>query len=218
MNRNFAPFVAGVANMEFSEAIKLTALYPLLELRLDLLEWSLAEITSFMESAENIIITLRPEGELNSDADRIKKLEALDWSGIDYLDIEVESSEEYISWCRQKARNHGVQIILSTHDFDEMIDTAEFLTQHKNSIAENDIVKIACLVGSEEENVALMDGYRLRENLILIGMGEMGKTSRLMGVQLGAPFMYGFPEQSEALAPGQVSVEEMETFNRLMQG
>jgi 3-dehydroquinate dehydratase type I len=47
-------------------------------------------------------------------------------------------------------------------------------------------------------------------------MGRRGKISRIMAPLLGSVITYASLDPEEASAPGQLTIEEMQTINRIM--
>jgi len=198
-------FVASIGNTDFNTALNLLKQYSFTELRLDLIDWNIDEINTFFSRSVCSILTFRDKEGI----DRLEFLEKIDWSNIDYVDIDLSNDVDYKSGVQSLMEDKDVNVIWSHHDFQEFVSPKAFISKNK-SISSVDYLKLACTISSEEEAEEVLNSYGKRKNLILIGMGEKGKRTRQEGVQKGSAFMYGFPEELSQTAPGQVSVSELE--------
>ena len=73
-----------------------------------------------------------------------------------------------------------------------------------------DIVKIATMANQPHDNVRVLEMMQ-ESDVPTIGMcmGDIGTPSRILGPKFGAPFTYATFHHERALAPGQLSYEQM---------
>lgn len=124
------------------------------------------------------------------------------------IDIEIESLP-HASALTAKAKEAGVLIIASAHDF-EQTPSFDHLKNLEQTAREQgaDIVKFAFRLNKAAD---IETGARLLQEaegpLAVMGMGPIGSTSRLLYSQLGSCLIYGFLGNYE-VAPGQWPARE----------
>ena len=178
-----------------------------IELRLDTLKLPVADVRAALAgSATPVLLTARhpAEGGQGSEdaAGRRALLEPLlDLASL--MDVELRSALE-LRPLVQKAQGLGVRVIGSFHDFqatpgDEILRGAIQFAQP----AGLDAVKIATFLNSPADLTRLIaltaEPHRLR--LSSMGMGPLGRVSRLVLAKCGSLLNYGY--LGEANAPGQ---------------
>jgi 3-dehydroquinate dehydratase I len=177
------------------------------EIRLDNLELSDKEFEQIFASDKKTIATCRP-GHFDHKL-RAEILTKAVRAGADYIDIEIDSSSEYIKKLVDEAKENNCKVILSYHN-EEGLDGLRLLFDiitHASEF-EPDIIKIACKVENQQECAKLMALYSYFENIIVIAMGEAGKISRIAAKSLGAPFMYCALDNNHIIASGQLTLEK----------
>jgi 3-dehydroquinate dehydratase-1 len=121
----------------------------------------------------------------------------------DLIDVELRSVEK-LADTLFAARNGGVRVIVSDHYFHSTPSRARLLeTIHRGEAAGADIVKIAALAstcGDLGRLLALFDRPRTVP-LSVMGIGAMGKVSRLLLGVAGSVLNYGYLHQPQV--PGQ---------------
>jgi 3-dehydroquinate dehydratase-1 len=185
------------------------------EIRLDELDLSESEFDQIFGSDKQTIATCRPGNFDHKKRTAIltKAIEA----GSDYVDIEIDSSSEYIKKIVDKARINDYKVILSYHN-EEGMDSLKLLfdiIKHAEEF-EPDIIKIACLVQDQKECAKLMALYSYFDNLIVIAMGDAGKISRIAAHSLGAPFIYCALDEDHVVAHGQLTIDKHKELQRLI--
>jgi 3-dehydroquinate dehydratase-1 len=140
-------------------------------------------------------------------------LKALDVSP-EYIDIELDTTEDLRDNIIKIAKNKGIKVIVSFHDFEKtpsFTDLEEKLI--KINFSQCDLAKIVATPKTKDDVKLLLNLYCLTEknkiNLIAFSMGEMGKISRVACLALGAPFTYTAPSGSRKTAPGQIPIKKM---------
>lgn len=182
----------------------------LAEVRLDMLEK--AELTSenvkrLFSAGGQVIATCRA-GDVNDD-ERLKLLgEAID-AGAAYVDLELEAKDDYKKKLVEKAKATGCRIIVSYHDHKRTPDPEE-MKQIINWCFESgaDIAKIVCMVNSDEDNAKLLGLLNSDKKLIVVGMGEKGKVTRVVAPLMGSQFT--FAPAGKKTAEGQIDKKTLE--------
>ncbi|MSR77215.1 MAG: type I 3-dehydroquinate dehydratase [Candidatus Omnitrophica bacterium] len=133
---------------------------------------------------------------------------------VDAVDIEL-SSKEIMSQVIQEARKKNKLVIVSHHDFDRTPEDKklkQILNQAKKLGA--DIVKIAALVLKREDTrrLASFTIMNAHKNLISIGMGTYGASTRVLFPGLGSLITYA--SIGEPTAPGQLDYRTTVEFLR----
>jgi 3-dehydroquinate dehydratase-1 len=182
--------------------------YDLAEIRLDQARLSKKEVEKIFTGNGKLIATCRP-GAFNEEDRR----DMLSWAisaGAAYVDIEVESSDEFKTHLIELARKNNCRIIISYHNYEKTPDERE-LWQIVDWCFDSgaDIAKIACAVNSSQDNARLLSLYNSERPLISIGMGRRGAFTRLAGLFMGAPFTYASLAAGKETAEGQINKEQL---------
>jgi len=183
------------------------AVCDVVELRLDLLELDTDELREAIPVLGlPVLLTARHPAEggqgTEDAAGRIAMLEPLlDLASL--VDIELRSAMDMRS-VLTKARNHGVGVLGSFHDFsatpgDDVLTGATEMAATLGF----DAVKFATFLNGPEDLQRLMRLLTAKHRLPMsvMGMGSFGRVSRLVLAKLGSVLNYGFV--GEANAPGQ---------------
>ncbi|HPS57581.1 MAG TPA: type I 3-dehydroquinate dehydratase [Spirochaetota bacterium] len=198
-----------IADVTAAEAKKIISENELCEVRIDKLKLTSDDIKSLFSIKGKSIATYRPSESLSESA-RIESLILAIESGAAYVDIEVETDDLFKSEIIKTAKKHGCRVITSYHNFVKtpvMRELEQILAWCLESSP--DIAKIACQVNSIEDNARLLSIYSLNKNVISIGMGELGKITRIAATLLGAPFTYAAIDSSRKTAPGQIDTASL---------
>lgn len=199
-----------LGNIGFQECLAAVKKYPLCELRLDLADFSLAEINTLFKSGNKLVATFRPGK--HGDEERKEMLLAAIRSGASYVDIEFQSPIQFQQYIIAEAQKQNCQAILSYHNF-EYTPAKNYLEQIAQSCFDRgaDIAKVACLIKEENDLAKLYKLYGCFNRLIAFGMGEIGKESRIKSLELGAEFSYAALAPGKETAHGQMSFVEMKS-------
>ena len=183
----------------------------LYELRADFLSGEVAPALELLakNASRPWLCTLRTKGqgglaELSPD---ILKL-----GGFQFLDIELACGEERVTRLAKAAREKGMGVIISQHDFVKTPDKTEMLALLSQMKALGaDLPKLAVMPQSPLDVLSLMEvTLRAVEQLgpvITMSMGELGKASRVCGGLTGSCVTFGAGAQ--ASAPGQISADRL---------
>ena len=203
-----------VANMSgLSEALDSGA--GLLELRLDLIGESPSELFSLIPGTIQTIVTCRPG--VISEGKRVELLQAGMKLGADYVDIEIETAAGDMELLLSTARQAGCRVIISYHDFKR---TAEREDLESLMIAcyekGGEIAKIATQVNASGDIRNLLSLYDFPGKKVILGMGPMGRITRVIGPYLGAEFTFASTAEGGETAPGQLSVKQLNELYKVI--
>lgn len=205
-----------IADVSIKEAEKIITENELSEVRLDRLKAGNDEIKSIFSSKGKTIATYRPVEGLDEESRKNALILAIE-SGASYVDVEVEASDSFKADIIAAARKNKCMVIVSYHDFTKtpvMRELEQVLTWCYESGA--DIAKVACRVNSVEDNARLLSVYSMNRNVISIGMGELGRITRIAATLLGAPFTYASIDRERITAPGQMDSASLKNIIRMI--
>ena len=180
----------------------------LMELRLDLIREDPDHIYKQIPDHVQTIATCRPEG--YSESERIELLKTCMDLGANFIDVEIESTDDYLRTLTAHAHQCGAKTIISYHNFEATPDVKEleYLLQ-KCYERGGDVAKIAVQVNTLKDVHQLLGIYKLPGKKVILGMGKLGRITRLMGPYLGAEFTFGAPGTGIETAPGQFSYNQL---------
>lgn len=190
----------------------------LIELRVDHLrnidiEVLKDEVSPYLDRC---ILTCRPREEggefQGSEGERVSILESLIELSPAYIDLELATvkAEEHLV---HKAREGGVSAIISWHSFEETPEAHTLRMKASDTLEFGQIGKIVTTAKSLWDNVRVLRLYQRFDEgkLVAFAMGQIGVVSRVLAPLLGSPLMYvSLPR--EAVAPGQLTIEEFRGF------
>jgi 3-dehydroquinate dehydratase/shikimate dehydrogenase len=122
--------------------------------------------------------------------------------GVDYIDLEMDIAGDVPRFGKTKR-------IVSYHNFQE---TPQNLREiHEECVAKKaDIVKIATMANEPRDNLRVLSLISESETpTVAFCMGDMGTPSRILAGKWGAPFTYAAFHADRAVAPGQLSWDQM---------
>ena len=105
------------------------------------------------------------------------------------------------------------KLIVSYHNFNETPDDSVLESIFDKAVSKNaDIVKIATKAVSLEDSERLLnftERNKRHKDLIVIGMGENGRTTRIYGPAKGSYLTFACLSEENATASGQMTVEQL---------
>lgn len=125
---------------------------------------------------------------------------------VDYVDIELQSSEDYI----KKIHDTGVKTIVSYHDFDKTPDLDEIMSIIEKEQELGDIAKVAFMPQDLEDTLTILAVLSHCEDTIAISMGDLGSYTRVMASKFDSPIT--FAAGTDVTAPGQIDIETMKAL------
>ncbi|MCQ6280801.1 type I 3-dehydroquinate dehydratase [Bacillus sp. EB600] len=140
---------------------------------------------------------------------------------IDLVDVELFNEENHVNAILTTAKENGVYVIMSNHDFFKTPPKEEIISRlRKMQEYGADIPKIAVMPKSVEDVITLLDATNTMKTeyagrpIITMSMGGTGVISRLTGEVFGSAFTFGAGK--EASAPGQIPVAELRSVLKIL--
>lgn len=198
-----------LGGMPFAKCLQLASVFPLVEIRLDLLNLTPQKVETLAMQCRQWVATCR-SGNLN-DYERTVLLSAAIRSGATYVDIEYDSEIAYRQQLIVLAKRLRSKLIISYHNFETTPDVDilnQIIEQAKNMDA--DLVKLAVTANSPADSAKIMSLYSQHNNLIAFAMGDVGKITRIAAPFLGAEFTFAAVNEKHLTAPGQMTASQME--------
>jgi len=173
----------------------------LVEVRLDCLAPAVSRLRAAIQKIRlPVILTARhpKEGGCRGmgDAGRAALLELLIPLAA-YIDVELRSMKPLAAVIAQ-AKRSGVRTILSFHDFSGTPGAARLRAKSALGLRHGaSIVKIATTLRGPGDLAALIDLQSKSGDLAVMGMGPLGKVSRLVLPLAGARLVYGYLDRPQ---------------------
>lgn len=188
----------------------------LIELRIDFIEdLKIDDITVIKSKTKKpAIFTCRKQEEgghfTGTEHQRIEILKKAIETEFKYVDIEYSTMQS-----QTFEENSNTKFIISYHNFKETPKYWELTKLIFDMHSCNaDIIKIATQVNTDYDVQILFRALlskKPEDNQIIIGMGEKGKQTRILGPLLGSYLTYASTEISET-APGQIHIEKLKSL------
>ncbi|PIQ77647.1 type I 3-dehydroquinate dehydratase [Candidatus Peregrinibacteria bacterium CG11_big_fil_rev_8_21_14_0_20_46_8] len=147
-----------------------------------------------------------------SEKERIESLLTAAHAGAKFVDCGLHTSPALITYLRKNLPKR-TKLIISHHDWKETssIGALEKIVARAEKRGA-DIIKIATSVRSWADNVTLFELTRRAAargiKIIVVGMGDKGRLSRLGCPLLGSYLTYVASTPKQATAPGQITLRE----------
>ena len=221
MNKKLPYIALPLTDEDFDNKLD-TAYYrgvDIIEFRVDLLKnldisYIIQHLRKIKEKDLKTILTVRAKWEGGgteiNDNERLKIYKnCIDL--VDYVDIEL-SSIDIIEDVIQLTKEKGKEVITSFHDFEKTPSDEGIQNIIDKSFQYGaDISKIAVKVNCEDDVGRILSiSYKnklLGRKLIAIGMGELGRITRVAGYFFGSIITYTYIGKS--VAPGQIELNKL---------
>lgn len=198
-----------LAEKTFKDCMKALEGVEFAEIRMDKMDVTAEEVNTLFSSHSKLIATCRSG--FQSKDESLELLLTAVRAGAVYIDIEMESDEDFKKPITKEAKKTGCRLIISYHNFERTPDKQELNRIVQSCFnAEADLVKVACKVQNNMENVRLLSLLEDERPIIVIGLGEEGKKTRFMAPLLGSPFTYASLSKGRETAEGQLDRETLE--------
>lgn len=181
------------------------------ELRLDLLNLSNDELKKILALDFRFISTCK-------DKNYFEKLSNAIEYGTDYVDIDIEMDEAHLDGLMKQLKAAKLcKLITSYHNYDKTPVIAELERVIEWCLEKKpDVIKIACMVKDLKDNARLLGLLDTTNKMIVIGMGEQGRVTRVLATKLGAFCTYVSAVKNKETALGQLSFEEIKKIMEAM--
>ena len=185
------------------------------EIRLDLNIYHEEDIKRIFSSGANLIATCR-EGKYNNEERKDLLSKAIEF-GAKYIDVELTCDLAMKDHVINVAKESDCKVIISYHNY-EKCPNREHMIDIINRCFEGkaDIAKIVAKVNSVQDNVSIISLYDTSREIIALGMGELGRITRIAAPFFGAPFTYAYPKGMRRTAHGQFSEEKIKEITNLI--
>jgi 3-dehydroquinate dehydratase I len=182
---------------------------PFAEIRLDKMRLSTDDVRTLFSSHKRLIATHRP-GEV-PDEERGRLLMAAIGAGAAYVDVEVEAGTAYREEIVAKAHAMGCTVIVSFHDHERTPGRSELEARLSECFgAGADIAKIACTARTDRDNARLLGLLDEDRRVVVVGMGAIGRITRVLAPMLGSPFTFASLGKGRETAEGQMDRTTLE--------
>jgi len=132
----------------------------------------------------------------------------------DYTDLEL-ASRDLLPAVKERVLSAGKRLILSYHNFERTPPRWIIRETIREALRHGSIPKVAVMAHKERDVLDLIcAGGEVEGEKILIAMGDAGKVSRICAFIAGSIITYC--SFGEALAPGQIRLEEMVKIKSLL--
>ena len=178
----------------------------LVELRVDYINGDVGISRLLRDRPCPVILTCRREKDggkyTGSEESRLMMIRTAIGEGVDYIDLEDDIADKIPRFGKTKR-------IISYHNFNKT--PSDLAKLHaKLSKLDPDIIKIATIANDPHDNIRML---KLSQEgaipTVAICMGDIGTPSRILAGRFGAPFTYATFHQERAMAPGQLSYQQM---------
>ncbi len=183
----------------------------LVELRLDYLSSRVNLPRLLAERPSPVVVTCRREQDggkfTGTEEQRLMVLREAIVAGADYVDLEEDIAGQVRRYGKTKR-------VISYHNFRNTPDDLQEIAGRLAAL-DADIVKIATMANRPHDNVRMLEMVSASK-LPTVGMcmGDIGTPSRILCARAGAPFTYATFHHERALAPGQLSFQQMQDTYR----
>ncbi len=204
-----------LGNTSLQEALQICNEVKIVEIRADLLMWSLDDYEKIFSTGVKSVFTCRP-GSL-SDKERLELFNFAAKSGAAFIDIELESDLEFRDNVLEIVQKYQTELIVSYHNFESTPDKND-LEEILDScyLKSADVAKIACRVYTPSDVARLLSLYEKTGRKIIIGIGNIGKISRIAAGFLGGEFSYASSSVEGKTAEGQIFYKTMYKISELL--
>ena len=186
------------------------------ELRFDLLPGECSTgVSSLCGGPAQVVATFRAKKAVPDHVRREMLLRSIA-AGATYVDVDGGDSDVDIRGdIISAARSSGVKVIVSYHNF-QVTPGEEALKRLRDDAFSlgADIFKVACAVAHSRDNATLLGLLSDHRPQIVIGMGDLGRLTRVVAPLLGSVMTYAAPNHAPGTAPGQLTAFELRSLQQ----
>lgn len=166
-----------------------------------------------------LLFTIRSEKEGGeridlAEAEKVELLQMIcQETSIDLIDYEVENDRSFVTLIHNSAKENGVELILSYHNFSKTPKSEQLIEIAKKMEGSGaHVAKLAVMPRTQSDVTRLLDitsqiDALLSIPVITMSMGELGVISRIIGWAYGSQLTFAVGVESSA--PGQVPVHKL---------
>ncbi len=206
-----------IGHQDFETCNSLIEKYEFAEIRLDLCNFSKKQNQQLFNRSKKMLATYLVDIITFESKAFTELIDAIDL-GASMIDINIRWDMQVIKELIYYARKNSVDIIGSYHNF-EMTPSKYELKEIIENIEKYDVdyKKVATNVCSVRDSAKLISLYDSNyHNLIVIGLGELGRIVRLASMKLGAPFTFASIDDKHQTASNQINYNDLTTMLNLL--
>ncbi|SNR40385.1 type I 3-dehydroquinate dehydratase [Halorubrum vacuolatum] len=222
----FDDFVLAAATADLTDEPAARDDADVLEYRMDLADDPLAGLEAY-DGTLPLIVTNRAEWEGGEAGDlgRFGDLsDALVHDAVVAVDIELaalrgnapDGEQSHATALREEARDEGVAIIASVHDFSSTPEVGTLVDLLADAASEGDVGKLATTAEVPEDALAMLEATHKAtaagHTVATMCMGEQGRHTRAVTPVYGSRIGYAPVDPADATAPGQYSLATLRTL------
>lgn len=204
-----------LGNISFDECRRVLRRVEMAELRLDLLNFSLAQVKTIFSSHPRLIAAFRPGKSAEEKRNIFLRMAIA--AGVRYVDLDIQTDAKLISELKKNISQTGCQLIISYHNFSQTPEAARLRQIINQAFARGaDIAKVACFCREPKDNARLLGLLSEGRPVVVCGMGPAGSITRIAAALCGSPFTYAYWEGTEPTAPNQLSYQQVKKIYELL--
>jgi 3-dehydroquinate dehydratase-1 len=224
----FEEFVLAASTADLREEPAARTHADAVEFRMDLASDPLDQLASY-DGALPLLVTNRASWE-GGEADGTARYDALSTAvghdAVAAVDIELaalrgarpnDAEESHAVALRETAREAGVDVVASVHDFESTPEPAALVDLLADAATEGDVGKLATTATGPRDALAMLEATHeataAGHRVATMCMGEPGRHTRAVAPAYGSKIGYAPVEAADATAPGQYSLA---TLRRLV--
>jgi 3-dehydroquinate dehydratase-1 len=213
----FEEFVLTASTADLSEEPQAREHANAVEFRMDLASNPLAQLDTY-DGELPLLVTNRASWE-GGEADDLGRFDALSTAlthdAVAAVDIELaalrgnapEGEESHATALRNTAREEGVSVVVSVHDFESTPEPGALVDLLADAAAEGDVGKLATTAAAPEDALAMIEATHeataAGHRAATMCMGEPGRHTRAVTPLYGSKIGYAPVDPANATAPGQ---------------
>jgi len=213
----FEEFVLTASTADLSEEPRAREHADAVEFRMDLADAPLVQLDAY-DGELPLLVTNRAswEGGEAADVTRYDELStALGHDAVDAVDVELaalrgnapEGERSHATALRDTAREEGVRVVVSVHDFESTPEPAALVDLLADAASEGDVGKLATTATAPGDALAMIEATHeataAGHRVATMCMGEPGRHTRAVTPVYGSKIGYAPVDPANATAPGQ---------------
>ncbi|WP_280587091.1 type I 3-dehydroquinate dehydratase [Halorubrum sp. Boch-26] len=213
----FEEFVLTASTADLSEEPRAREHADAVEFRMDLADAPLVQLDAY-DGELPLLVTNRASWE-GGEADDLGRYDALStaigYDAVAAVDVELaalrgnapEGERSHATALRDTAREEGVNVVVSVHDFESTPEPAALVDLLADAAAEGDVGKLATTATAPDDALAMIEATHeataAGHRVATMCMGDPGRHTRAVTPVYGSKIGYAPIDPANATAPGQ---------------
>lgn len=147
----------------------------------------------------------------------VKKVDSLMKPLLDsmvWLDLDLKEGGEILA---SLPKDRSAKLVISFHDFQSQPEEVYLLKLlNKMDAIGADVRKLAVTPRTNEEVLTLLSLRQRLQSAIIVGMGDLGRVTRVLGAMWGNVFDYAPETREDSNAPGQLTRDDFEAALKIL--